>query len=87
MKSLLGNYFEFLRSDKENLYYDSYFTKKIYYELLKNWTDEMQINLENTIKNFINSKDYFLSHKHNNIQLNQLISFFKSNFTYKNNIK
>jgi hypothetical protein len=85
--SLLGNYFEFLRSDKENLYYDSYFTKKIYYELLKNWTDEMQINLENTIKNFINSKDYFLSHKHNNIQLNQLISFFKSNFTYKNNIK
>lgn len=85
--SLLGNYFDLLISDKKNLYYDTYFTKKIYYELLKNWSDEMQISLENTIKNFINSKDYFLSHKHNSTQLNQLISFFKSNLTYRNNIK
>jgi hypothetical protein len=84
--SFLNNYFEFLRSDKKNLYYDSYFTKKIYYELLKNWTDEKQLNIEMTIKKFINSQDYFLSYKHCNIEFNQLISFFKSHYTYKNNI-
>ncbi len=71
--SLFDNYLDFLKKNKKNLYYDTYFSFDIYSELTKDWSYTKQNKLEETIKNFINSKDYILTCKHSNKSIKGLI--------------
>jgi hypothetical protein len=75
--SLLENYFDYLKKNKSNLFYDTYFSNKIYNELLENWSDLKQKNLEITIKEFIESKDYILSCKHSKKSIVDLINIYQ----------
>lgn len=75
--SLLENYFDYLKKNKSNLFYDTYFSNIIYKELLENWSVSKQQNLETTIKEFITSKDYILSCKHSKKSITDLINIYK----------
>jgi hypothetical protein len=75
--SLLENYFDYLKKNKSNLFYDTYFSNKIYSELLENWSDVKQENLETTLKEFITSKDYILSCKHSKKSITDLINTYQ----------
>ena len=75
--SLLENYFDYLKKNKSNLFYDTYFSNIIYKELLENWSVSKQQNLETTIKEFITSKDYLLSCKHSKKSITDLINIYK----------
>ena len=75
--SLLENYFDYLKKNKSNLFYDTYFSNKIYNELLENWSDAKQENFETTLKEFVDSKDYILSCKHSKKSITDLINTYQ----------
>ena len=75
--NLLENYYDFIKKNKKNLFYDTYFTTAIYSELLNNWSDVKQENLETTFKEFIDSKDYILSCKHSKKSITDLIKTYQ----------
>ena len=77
MENLLKNYYDFIKKNKKNLFYDTYFTTAIYSELLNNWSDVKQENLETTFKEFIDSKDYILSCKHSKKSITDLIKTYQ----------